>query len=248
MLKNMLQSDRLHGTLFDGSVFLGNIALLNFIPSIGDEALDTTIGTWMLLAIGAQIVGAWWKRLYLAPRLAKRRPSSDEDPARGFMNILLLLHFILFTVMTLMVLLVAGIYDAGKSGELWRGDIWVLISMAIGALSAGSLAAAERWPPSDRFAAVMPGWLEYGADALLWISAMIVTRIFWEGLLALIGPSQGRGFSSVSIVLLIALSLLFIFFYLPARYLFLAEDYQYPRTWLQVWAAMLPVVWFVLIG
>jgi hypothetical protein len=76
----------------------------------------------------------------------------------------------------------------------------------------------------------------------------IITRFFWETWYLEIEPSRGIGFSSRGIVLLVSLSLLFIVFYIPSRYLFLVEDYRYARTWVRMWVAMLPLVWLVLVG
>lgn len=243
------QNDRLHGLLFDSLVFAGNLAVISWLPALGEEGLNQSAGVWLLVAVVSQLVGAWWKSSYLGQRLAGRIPPLPQSGlGRKFMNGLLFLNFILFTVITLLGLYLVGIYDAGISGQFWRGDIWVLISLLIGAFVALSVWAAEQPAPEDSAQIGYTDWGEYGADALLWLSVMIVTRVFWDGLLVEIAPSQGRGLSTTSFVLIISLSLLFTVFYLPARYLFLAEDYPYPRTWLQAWAAMLPVVWFVLVG
>jgi hypothetical protein len=241
------QSDRLHGMLFDGLVFAGNLAVINWLPALGEDALDQSAGAWLLVAVAAQLAGAWWKSCYLGSRLARRHPPLPQSGlGRKFMNGLLFLNFILFTVVTLLGVYLVGIYDDGISGQFWRGDIWVIIALLIGAFVALSVSAAEQPAPEVATEIAYSGWGEYGADALLWLSVLIVTRVFWGGLLVEIAPSQGRGWSTTSLVLLVSLSILFTVFYLPARYLFLAEDYPYPRTWLQAWAAMLPVVWFVL--
>jgi hypothetical protein len=86
------------------------------------------------------------------------------------------------------------------------------------------------------------------ADGLLLISVSIITRFFWESWYLELEPSRGIGFTSRAIVLLVALSLLFVVFYLPSRYLFLVEDYRYGRTWIRMWVAMLPIAWLVLVG
>ncbi len=86
------------------------------------------------------------------------------------------------------------------------------------------------------------------ADGLLWISVSIITRFFWESWYIEIETSRGIGFSQRGIVLLVSLSLLFVVFYIPSRYLFLVEDYRYGRTWVRMWVAMLPLAWLVLVG
>jgi hypothetical protein len=86
------------------------------------------------------------------------------------------------------------------------------------------------------------------ADGLLWISVSIITRFFWETWYLEIEPSRGIGISLRAVVLLVSLSLLFIVFYIPSRYLFLVEDYRYGKTWVRMWVAMLPLAWLVLVG
>jgi len=80
------------------------------------------------------------------------------------------------------------------------------------------------------------------------VSVSLVTRIFWDGLVWLIEPASGIGMSGRGITLLVAVTFLYMFFYLPGRYLFLVEDYHSVLTWIQVWLAMLPVVWLVIFG
>ena len=51
-----------------------------------------------------------------------------------------------------------------------------------------------------------------------------------------------------ALVLVAAVSALFVVFYVPSRLLFLAEDYKYPATWIRLWlVAMLPLLTIVFI-
>jgi hypothetical protein len=59
----------------------------------------------------------------------------------------------------------------------------------------------------------------------------------------MIEPSRGIGLGGRGSVVLCGMSLLFVFFYLPGRFLFFVEDARPPLTWVQSWLAMLPVVW-----
>jgi hypothetical protein len=130
----------------------------------------------------------------------------------------------------------------------FKGESWVVISLMVGALTTFLVISAEQYKVDDQHVVTSPRWLEFGADGLLWVSVGIVTRTFWDSLITLIEPSSGTGISGKAIVLLVAMSILYMFFYLPSRYLFLVEDYQQVLTWLQIRAAMLPVVWLVIIG
>ena len=96
MLKRVRQSRRMHGLVFDGAVFLGNIVSVSFVPRIGDEVADATAGLILLLAVVTQAAGAWWKKRYLPRRLARRERLAPKGLAKGFMHTLLFLHFLLF--------------------------------------------------------------------------------------------------------------------------------------------------------
>jgi len=250
-----LQGDKLHGLVFDSAIFLGNLAFIRFVPIIGADVADTTGGALLLLAVIAQILGAWWKRGYLNQRLAFRKSPQPRGFVSGFMNVLLFLHFLLFSVSTLLAFGLLGIYDFEGSqttslADLWvfAALLWVFAALVVGAAATYLVRRAGRPSEGAGLSIARPDWLEFGADGLLWVSVSVLTRIYWDGLTALIEPSRGAGLGGNGLVLLIAMSLLYIFFYLPGRYLFLVEDYRSGWTWVQAFGAMLPVVWLVIIG
>lgn len=247
MARKAVKPEKIHGLLFDGAVFAGSIVLASRLPRLGDEVADSAAGILLLAAVLAQAAGAYGKRPYLRWRLSGRKRSSSGGLAWGFMQALLFIHFLLFTVMTLFGLSLLGIARLDDAPGFFQGDLWVLASLLAGAAvtlmvrSASQPGVRDAPPPG-------PGWLEYAADGLLWLSVILVTRFFWDGLLLMAEPAAGSGFSGSGLLLLAALSLLFVFFYLPCRYLFLVEDYRSPLTWLQLWTAMLPAAWLVFAG
>jgi hypothetical protein len=164
------------------------------------------------------------------------------------MDALLFFHFILFSVICLMSMGLLGIVDMvdrSSSGD----DLWVVVSLIIAALLTYMVRRAGKRPEKAPTKIIKYPFIQEAlADGLLLISVSIVTRFFWETWYLELEPSRGIGISSRSIVLLVALSLLFVVFYLPSRYLFLVEDYRYGRTWIRMWVAMLPLAWLVLVG
>jgi hypothetical protein len=164
------------------------------------------------------------------------------------MGVLLFFHFILFTIICLMTLSLLGVVDLGdrsSSGD----DLWVGVSLLIAGLLTYTVWRAGKRPEKAPTKMIKyPIAQEALADGLLWISVSIVTRFFWETWYLEIEPSRGIGISLRAIVLLVSLSLLFVVFYMPSRYLFLVEDYRYGKTWVWMWVAMLPLVWLILIG
>ena len=98
-----------HGLLFDGTVFLSNGLLLGLFPSPKSESSQMIIGLLLLIALVTQAVGAVLKKGGLRWCLAPRATGERADFADKFMKGLLCLHFLLFTVITVMALSLMGI-------------------------------------------------------------------------------------------------------------------------------------------
>lgn len=220
---------QIHGAVFDLGVFLGSWGLLALNPA---ALADGWVGGLLLTAVFTQIGGAYLKGHYLPTRLPPAYPTLFTR----FMQGLLLLHFILFTVMSLLGMALIGWYVPDAQGE----SGWVAFAFVVGGLATWLVyTAAQPAPPDDQ---PQPnGRIEYAADALLWLSVLITTSLMWEGLFTDLGTGIGAGFTPRGITLALALAALFVVFYLPARYLFLVEDYRHPTTWLRLWLVLLPI-------
>ena len=114
--------------------------------------------------------------------------------------------------MTLFAFSLMGVYDISGSGSIYQGEAWVIIAFIVGGFTTYLVRTAEQSRVVSAKAKSESNWLEFGADGLLWLSVTIVTRVFWDGLVDLIEPSNGIGMSGQGIVLLIAVSLLYTFF------------------------------------
>ena len=159
---------------------------------------------------------------------------------------LLFLHFLLFTLITLFSFTLFGFTQLENSETLFL--VWMLAGFLIGGLTT-YLVRTAAGPANPAVVSIGPPWLEPAGDVLLWISAMIITRVFWGGLLDLLrsGPGLPGPTSGQALLLLGAIGVLFLFFYLPVRYLFLVEDYRSGWTWIQMLAAWLPALGLVLV-
>jgi hypothetical protein len=238
----------IHGFIFDLAVFAGNIFFVLTILDQTENLPDRTIGWLLGLAVVTQMIGAILKSNPLKYRMGETAGGSTAGILRKFMDVLLFFHFILFSVISLMSMALLGIVDLvdrSASGD----DIWVVISLIIAGILTYTVWRAGKQPDEASTKPIrFPFIQEALADGLLLISVTIITRFFWESWYLELEPSRGIGFSSRAIVLLVALSFLFVVFYLPSRYLFLVEDYRFLRTWARMWLAMLPIAWLVLIG
>lgn len=241
-LTHAIAAEKRRGLLFDGAVFLSVGLGAGLIAGDAGALTDTFVGFLLLFALLTQIVGALLKKGPLGRRLAVRERRAQADLLDRFMDGLLVLHFILFTVITLMALALLGV----APGEL--SDGWVALGLSCGALATFAVWRAAKVGEGSAGATHFSAGTEYLADGLLWISVSIVTHTFWVMLAGDVGVAAGIGLNGRALVLLIALSFLFVAFYLPARYLFLVEDYRSPLTWLQMWLVMLPVARLVLSG
>ena len=244
----LTSSDRVRGFIFDLAVLAGNIIFALTILDRSEDLSDRNIGFLLLAAMITQALGAVLKSGPLHYRLSGRSPRQSDDLLDKFMSVLLFLHFILFTIVCLMslaLLSIVDLVDRSSSGD----DIGVGVSLLIAGLLTYSVWRAGNRPEKAPTKMIKyPIAQEALADGLLWISVSIVTRFFWETWYLEIEPARGIGISLRAIVLLVSLSLLFVVFYMPSRYLFLVEDYRYGKTWAWMWVAMLPLVWIVLVG
>ncbi len=240
--------DRVRGFVFDLAVLAGNIIFTVSILDRSEDIPDRDIGILLFAAITTQFLGAVLKAGPLQYRLSGKTPRQSEDVLDKFMGVLLFFHFLLFTIICLMSLGLLGIVDLvdrSSSGD----DLWVGVSLLIAGLLTYIVWRAGKRPEKEATKMIkFPIAQEALADGLLWISVSIITRFFWETWYLEIEPVRGIGISLRAIVLLVSLSLLFVVFYLPSRYLFLVEDYRYGRTWIRIWVAMLPLAWIVLVG
>ena len=250
ILTELIRPFKKHGLVFDTAVLLTNLLFFNLIPTNPDEWSECVLVWLLTLAVLAQLIGAMLKRPYLQQRLIEKGQVEKEGCATSFMYGLLLFHFILFAVSIIMALALSGIYDLRPEAN--NSDVWIVVALVMAGVTTGVVYGAGKRPLPPKTSTKIPevpnGYGEYLADAALWLSVTILTQAFWQTLLAEIEPATGSGLTLMSLVLFIAMSLLFIFFYLPARYLYFVEDYHSPLTWVQAWLAMLPVAWRIFIG
>ncbi len=248
-LSGLLLPHRFHGFIFDGLVLTGNVVFLTSFSGFGEELPERTAGFLLLLAILAQFLGALAKTGPLQQRLSRSAPPKTPGCSGRFMTLLIFLHFILFTVAVAMSFGFLGIVDLDSAGGEASLDLWPAIAMLIAGITTFAVWRAGRRSTREVQERIMLPGLEYGADVLLSLSVTIITGFFWDTVVfGSIDSIRGIGFGIRGMVLLSSVSLLFVVFYLPSRYLFLVEDSHYSGTWVRVWLVMLPLAWRMLIG
>lgn len=247
-LRRRIRPERLRGSAFDSAMLATYLLLFELLGlGFGADTPDRTIGVLLLVAVGAQAFGAALKR---APMRARRARTDPGSRGYGFLYVLLLFVFITTTVAALMAFfllgLVAQLDQLGPSQSEW----WVAIAMALGAITTGLVWSAGR-PVNARQGPPPPASSqELVADAFLLVSVLIMTQLFWTTLVVgdLAGPAAGLGPGPRGVVVVLAVSALFVVFYLPSRFLILVEDRRSPWTWLQMWLTLVPIAWSVMAG
>jgi hypothetical protein len=173
--------NKLHGLLFDGTVFTGNIILFGFLPQINADLSEKTVGALLLVALLTQLTRAWLKRRPLQFRLSQTTGTRNGDLAASFLKTLLFFHFILFSVSTLMAFSLLEFVGPDAGGAfLSKDDVWIAFSLALGALTSAVVWRAGKVGGGDIVSGSQAKWVEYVADGLLWVSVFIMTRFFWK--------------------------------------------------------------------
>lgn len=239
-----------HGLIFDAGVLVSGLGLAVTAPAWLAEPAGPVGGALLLAAFLAHVAGTYWKGPSLQARLAGRaRPLPTW--AQRLLTGLLFLHFLFFTVVIVMAFFLLG--WAGPQG--WDADwFWLPLAFSLAGMGSWLVYRASRGPRprSDEQSAFVesgPRPREWLADGLLWLSVSFLTYAFWDLLLRDLENVRGIGLEARSVILLVTLSLLMFFFYLPSRYLFLVEDAGSPWAWLRIWlTVMFPIGWLLLVG
>ena len=242
-------TNKAHGLLFDCGVITYNIFFLGAGAETVENPSDRTAGVLLMVAIITQVTGALLKMGPLQQRLAESRQHHSARSKERFLDCMSFLHFLLFLIIATMSLfgLLGPYYSGTAARQTWEA-ISVLGAAIIGGVTTYVVrraASGSRQNPNARY------WLpaiEYAADLLLLVSVSIIARFFWDTWHQLIEPATGAGLSVAGLITLAGSLMIFVFFYVPSRFLFLAEDYPYPGTWFRLSLAMLPLAWRVVVG
>lgn len=217
--------------LFDWITFGASFCMGFMFPSLYEFAKSPDFPYWMLFTALLYGTGAWLKHRPLCHRLMLQNKDAASVP---FFLFLLIGHFIIF-----LVVLIASIPAWREilglpklTHESSDGSLTLFLSM-VGAL----LISWFVFRPKKRLknAAAHTGVYffrrEMVADILLMVSVSVLSFAFWEkGVMAMLISRPTANAGDIWF-LFIFLSICYIFFYLPLRYLFLVEDHSRKGTW-----------------
>lgn len=217
--------------LFDWITFMSGFCMGFIFPSLYEFVKSPGFPYWMLFAGLLYGAGAWLKHQPLCHRLTLQNRTAASVPLLLF---LLCGHFVIF----LMVLIVAT--------PAWRellglpvltpkdsdDGLSLVVSVTLAVLITWLVFRSKKRLKNP--GAHTAAWYfrrEMVADIMLMVSVSVFSFAFWEkGVMALLISRPTATLGDIWF-LFIFLSICYIFFYLPLRYLFLVEDHSSRATW-----------------
>lgn len=220
--RDYLQTNRT--ALFDWIVLITSFLLGFAFPSLKEMITSRGFHLWMLAPLLLYTIGAALKHLPLSYRLA-----ADAEKIKPVPYIMFLVTGHWFIILILAIFSGPAFRQllqmpAVTAGNAFSGSLFsVAIIIATGVtwlVYRNKTKIKKRKNYSDNFLFRM----ELIADILLIAGVAIFSFIFWEkGVLAMLSRASTETMSDIWF-LFVFLSVLFVFFYLPLRYLFFIED------------------------
>lgn len=215
--------------LFDWLVVLISFTLGFLFPTLGDFIRAPLFYNLMLLALVLYLTGAGLKHLPLSYRLSKGRAM---EPVSYIIFLLIGHWFILFTLVIFSepaVRALMGIPPIVKGDSVrWQVIITALLLSSFGTWMVYRNKSNRKF--SKQPDPVRLERQEMLADILLVAGVSVISFVFWEkGIMAMVDKMDKKSIG-VIIFLFGFLAALFVFFYLPLRYLFFIEDRESGRN------------------
>ncbi len=226
--KNYLQKNR--AALFDWIVILTSFLLSFAFPSLSELIQSRGFFNWILASLLFYIVGAALKDLPLSYRLSHSAKTVRPVP---YLIFLIAGHW--FIIMLLVILSESAIrhlFHLPPLTDKNSGSGEIIVASIVTATIVTWLVYRTK---SDRkkkrnYSPDFLFWMEMVADILLIAGVSIFSFVFWEkGALAMVGKASTQTMSDIWF-LFVFLAILFVFFYLPLRYLFFIEDREGGRN------------------
>jgi hypothetical protein len=226
---NYIQQNK--AAFFDWLVFAISLSLGFIFPTLKDFALSPWFSYWMIVAFILYVIGAWLKHLPISYRLLHTGNEISNVPLLLF---LLIGHWLIFFIVLIFsetaFRKITGLPFNNKKDSLGGFGLFLDI---IGALFITWLVFRSK-KKINKTIRYSPGFLfrrELIADILLLIAVSIFSFAFWEkGIIALLTYRPATTPGDIW-YLFVSLSICYVFFYLPLRYLFLIEDHFSRQTW-----------------
>ena len=214
--------------IFDWLVFIFSFSLGFIFPSLAQFVASRSFSNWMLAALVLYVVGVLLKHRPLYYRLAISGNKQEAIP------------YLLFLIIGHWVIMVAVIIFAEEAFRRITG----LPQIGAGGASGYStflgifIAAFITWlvfrPAGKNIKPLSKSNLFYReliADTILITGVAMLSFVFWEKSILAVMTQMPMGSIGDVCMRFILLSLAYIMFYLPLRYLYLVEDHFSKGAW-----------------
>lgn len=215
--------------LFDWLVFTISLVMGLVFPELKNFAAAASFTYWMFAAMLLYMAGLWLKHRPVYYRLAKEGRGPQSVPYVLFLIIghwVIMLMLVIFSIDAMRGIAGLPQVPLDKSLSGWQLSGCIVLSLFItwlafrpGGKSRKLLTEASLFRR------------ELAGDILLISGVSILSFVFWEkSLLGAMEHMQLNSFGNIC-VLFIFLSVCYVLFYLPLRYLYLIEDRLSSQTW-----------------
>ncbi len=215
--------------LFDWLVLMLSISLGFIFPSLKDFVHSPAFSNLILAALVLYVVGTCLKHQPLYYRLSMSGTKLEQIP---YLLFLLIGHWSIIVALVIVsssaFRRITGIPAFGD-GEV---PSWWLISVVLVGAGFITWLAFRRGPKVTKtFSPQYIFYRELAADILLITGVGILSFIFWEkGVMGAFDHMPLESFGDV-VGIFLFLSIAYMMFYLPLRYLYLIEDHFSRRAW-----------------
>jgi hypothetical protein len=217
--------------LFDWFVFMISFSLGFIVGGLKDFVDSPTFSYWMFAGLLLYTTGAWLKHQPLCYRVATTGENLREVP---YMLFLMIGHWILiFVAFIFSATAITNFFYLHFSGV---NDTERPLVISVNIFLAGFITwlvfrSKKRKHFKPEFSKQYLFRRELAADIFLITGVSILSFIFWDkSIMALLGNARTHSIGDI-IFIFIMLSICFMLFYLPFRYLFLIEDHTNNQTW-----------------
>lgn len=216
---------------FDWLVFGISFSLGFIFASLKDFLTSPGFSLWMLTALLLYAIGAALKHLPLRYRMSRSGMSVKKMPTLVF---LVIGHFcIFFVVIFFSIPALKKMFTSGAAlVKRTSGNPDILVSLLVAIFITWLVfrpksEIIEKITLSSKSLFIM----ELMADLFLVVAVSILSFAFWEkGVFALLTRKPVSNIGDVWFMF-VFLSMAYILFYLPLRYLFLIDDHNHGGTW-----------------
>jgi len=228
-IRDYIQKNRT--AIFDWSVITISF-LLSFVFRNLSMVIESPSFTYMMLsALLFYAAGVWLKHRPLSYRVTTTGEKLREVTYALF---LVCGHWVIMVVTTIFAeIAIIGLFKIKANPHSEKADPYITFgSMLVGCILTWMVfRIKKKRQVKKKYAAGYLFRRELVADIFLVWSVSILTFIFWDmGIVAMLSRNPTATFGDIWLVF-IMLSICFVLFYLPLRYLYLIEDHSHNQTW-----------------